>query len=154
MRLSDRRDAGAHAQGSGRGLRGCVPARPRRLALSRGALWARALLLLGLVFAAPGPVQPHPLLIESIPSASASLTALPPEIVLRFNNRVEKKLSRVRLIGAGGERLDVPVALTGRADTLTGPLPALTPGPWRLEWQVLSTDGHVVSGVSSSRFAP
>lgn len=79
---------------------------------------------------------------------------LPRELVLRFNNRIEKKLSKVRLIGANGERLEVPVAVTGRADTLTGALPALAPGTWRLEWQVLSTDGHVVSGAFSFRFGP
>ncbi len=75
--------------------------------------------------------------------------------MLRFNNRIEKKLSKVRLVGATGETLEVPVAVTGRADTLTGALSrALSPGAWRVEWQVLSTDGHVVSGVFSFRLAP
>ena len=74
--------------------------------------------------------------------------------MLRFNNRIEKKLSKVRLVGGNGVRLEVPVAVTGRADTLTGPLPALTPGSWRVEWQVLSTDGHVVTGAFSFRLAP
>jgi methionine-rich copper-binding protein CopC len=74
--------------------------------------------------------------------------------VLRFNNRIEKKLSKVRLVGDKGARLEVPVAVTGRADTLTGALPGLAPGRWRLEWQVLSTDGHVVSGSFSFRVAP
>jgi hypothetical protein len=74
--------------------------------------------------------------------------------VLRFNNRIEKKLSKVRLIGARGERMEVPVAVTGRADTLKGPLPALGAGTWRLEWQVLSIDGHVVRGAFSFRLGP
>jgi copper resistance protein C len=75
-------------------------------------------------------------------------------MVLRFNNRIEKKLSRIRLVGAGGEKLDLAVAVTGRADTLKAGVPVLRPGPWRVEWQVLSTDGHVVSGVFSFRLAP
>ena len=75
-------------------------------------------------------------------------------MVLRFNNRIEKKLSRVRLVGAAGETLDLAVAVTGRADTLKAGVPVLSPGPWRVEWQVLSTDGHVVSGVFSFRLAP
>jgi methionine-rich copper-binding protein CopC len=74
--------------------------------------------------------------------------------VLRFNNRIEKKLSRVRLVGEKGSRVEVPVAVTGRSDTLTGAVPELGPGRWRLEWQVLSTDGHVVSGTFSFRVGP
>jgi methionine-rich copper-binding protein CopC len=89
-----------------------------------------------------------------VPTANATLGAPPRELVLRFNNRIEKKLSKVRLVGATGQRQEVPVGITGRADTLTGALPALGPGMWRLEWQVLSTDGHVVSGAFSFRLEP
>ena len=101
-----------------------------------------------------GAALAHSLLIESVPAANATLAALPHELVLRFNNRIEKKLSRVRLIGSDGARREVPVAVTGRSDTLTGALPALAPGVWRLEWQVLSIDGHVVAGAFSFRLAP
>src|SRR5215470_3066077 len=140
MRLSDRRDAGADAEGKGRGPRGRSASRPRRLALTL------VLLLVGVVLAGPTPALAHSLLIESVPAANATLAATPAELTLRFNNRIEKKLSKVRVIGADGARLEVPVTVSGRADTLAGPLPALGPGRWRLEWQVLSTDGHVVSG--------
>jgi len=96
----------------------------------------------------------HSLLIESSPGANSTVSTAPRELVLRFNNRIEKKLSRVRLVGAGGQKLSLPVVVTGRADTLQATVPALNPGPWRVEWQVLSTDGHVVSGVFSFRLAP
>jgi methionine-rich copper-binding protein CopC len=42
----------------------------------------------------------------------------------------------------------------GAADRLTGTVAPLTPGAWRVEWQVLSTDGHIVSGGFSFRVAP
>ena len=100
------------------------------------------------------PALGHSLLIESVPAANAILAARPPELVLRFNNRIEKKLSKVRLVGGGGARLEVPVEVSGRTDTLRGPLPVLAPGAWRLEWQVLSTDGHVVTGAFSFRLEP
>jgi len=51
-------------------------------------------------------------------------------------------------------RLEVPVSLSGPADTLSGPLPTLAAGAWRVEWQVLSTDGHVVTGAFSFRVGP
>ena len=108
----------------------------------------------GALIAGIPPALGHSLLIESVPAVNAALTTPPPELVLRFNNRIEKKLSKVRLVGPAGVRLEVPVAVSGRADTLRGPLPALTPGPWRLEWQVLSTDGHVVSGAFPFRLGP
>ena len=94
-----------------------------------------------------GPAAAHSLLLESTPAAGATLPAAPPELMLRFNNRIEKPLSRVRLVDArgGGHALSL-VTTPVPADRLTAPLPALTPGRWRVEWQVLSNDGHVVSG--------
>jgi len=77
---------------------------------------------------------------------------------LRFNNRIEKSLihhSRARRAWraeagrrAGGE---MP-----RSIGLTASLPALVPGACASEWQVLSTDGHIVTRrfPSASRPAP
>src|SRR3989442_7861469 len=57
--------------------------------------------------------------------------------MLRFNNRIEKRLSRVRLVD---ERGTVAAAPTGRADdeaaeSLLAVVPPLAPGVWRGEWQ-------------------
>jgi methionine-rich copper-binding protein CopC len=89
----------------------------------------------------------HSLLLESVPAPGATLTAPPRELMLRFNNRIEKSLSRVRLVDLGG--IVRPLVVTvgaGPPDRLTAAVPSLGPGRWRVEWQVLSTDGHVVSG--------
>jgi copper resistance protein C len=97
----------------------------------------------------------HSLLLESTPAAGATLPAAPKELRLRFNNRIEKPLSRVRLLDSHGAAR--PVALTSDGvppDWLRGPLPELAPGRWRVEWQVLSTDGHVVSGRFEFNIAP
>src|SRR3989442_9995005 len=60
--------------------------------------------------------------------------------MLRFNNRIEKRLSRVRLVD---ERGTVAAAPTGRADdeaaeSLLAVVPPLAPGVWRVEWQGFS----------------
>jgi len=97
----------------------------------------------------------HSLLLESTPAAGVVLAAAPREVMLRFNNRIEKTLSRVRVLDEGGTAR--PVTLTtgaAPADRLTGTLPPLGAGRWRVEWQVLSTDGHVVSGRFDFRIAP
>ncbi len=109
----------------------------RRLAAS-GAL-------LLLLFALPAAA--HSLLLEATPAANSVIAASPPALRLRFNNRIEKRLSRVRLVDERGEARDLAVAEDGAADWLTASVPAaIAPGRYRVEWQVLSTDGHVVTG--------
>ena len=96
----------------------------------------------------------HSLLLESSPAAGATLSEGPPRISLRFNNRIEKSLSTIRVVDERGTPRPATV-LPGdaAADRLTATLPALAPGAWRVEWQVLSTDGHIVSGRFSFRVA-
>lgn len=117
---------------------------------------------LGLVLAAIVALQSvtsaaaHSLLLSATPAAGSVVTTSPLHVSLRFNNRIEKRLSRVRLVD---ERGAVAAALveTGEgepADRLTAKVPPLAPGAWRVEWQVFSTDGHVVSGSYAFRLAP
>ena len=63
-----------------------------------------------LALAAAAPVTAHSLLLESAPAAGATLTAAPRQLTLRFNNRIEKSLSRVRLLDARGEARHLVVA--------------------------------------------
>jgi methionine-rich copper-binding protein CopC len=112
------------------------------------------LALAGLARVLAGPAAAHSLLLESLPAANATLSAPPPQIALRFNNRIEKPLSRVRLLDAQGVAQSLAVAADGPPDRLTAAVPPLGPGRWRVEWQVLSTDGHVVSGRFEFRLAP
>ena len=102
------------------------------------------------------PASAHSLLLGATPAPDAVLTASPLHVRLRFNNRIEKSLSRVRLVD---ERGAVAAALidsrdTAPADSVVARVPPLAPGAWRVEWQVFSTDGHVVSGTYGFRLAP
>jgi len=97
----------------------------------------------------------HSLLLESTPAAGSTLPAAPRELRLRFNNRIEKPLSKVRLLDGRGAAQSVELTKDGvPPDWLRAPLPALAPGRWRVEWQVLSTDGHVVTGRFEFQIAP
>jgi methionine-rich copper-binding protein CopC len=103
----------------------------------------------------PRPTAAHSLLLSSSPAAGAVVAAPPGRITLTFNNRVEKALSRVRLLDAGGRRQSLEVAVAeGPPDSVAATVPALAPGSYRVEWQVLSTDGHVVRGAFSFRLQP
>jgi hypothetical protein len=116
----------------------------------------RGLLAAGLAsLALAGSAAAHSLLLESTPAAGATLSASPARLVLRFNNRIEKSLSAVRLVDAQGVARPLVIDVgAGPAERVTAPVPPLAPGPWRVEWQVLSTDGHVVSGRFEFRVAP
>ena len=114
----------------------------------------RGLALAGLALVVAGPAAAHSLLLESRPAANATLSAPPRQIALRFNNRIEKSLSRVRLLDARGVAQPLALAADDAPDRLTAAVPALPPGRWWVEWQVLSTDGHVVSGRFEFRLAP
>ena len=114
----------------------------------------KALGAAALVLASASPVAAHSLLLDSSPAA-ASTVAAPHQLTLRFNNRIEKPLSRLRVVNERGAAQTLAVlASDGPADRVTAALPALAPGAYRVEWQVLSTDGHIVSGSFAFTVAP
>jgi copper resistance protein C len=111
--------------------------------------------LVAATLVAATPAAAHSLLLESDPKAETTVAAAPAQLSLRFNNRIEKRLCRVRLLPDRGAPRALDVAVDdGALDRLTAGLPALAPGLYRVEWQVLSTDGHVVSGFFKFRVAP
>jgi methionine-rich copper-binding protein CopC len=115
---------------------------------------ARLLLAGALLLAAAGPAWPHSLLLDSTPAANAVLAAPPPRVALVFNGRIEKRLSGIRIVPKAGEAKPLAADAGGAPDRLEAPLPPLEPGEYRLEWHVLSTDGHLVTGGFPFRIAP
>jgi methionine-rich copper-binding protein CopC len=120
------------------------------------SLPARLLLAAALVLVPVVPARAHSLLLWSAPPSNAVLKTSPAYVVLRFNNRIEKRLSRVTLVDDRGAKAAAPTVTADdqTAETLTAAVPPLAPGAWRVEWQVFSTDGHVVSGSYGFRLAP
>lgn len=99
-------------------------------------------------------VPAHSLLLAATPAPGATLAAAPPQVRLRFNNRVEAALSGLRLVDGRGTSRALPLRPAEGPDRLTADLPALPAGAYRLEWQVLSTDGHVVRGSFPFQIGP
>ncbi len=118
----------------------------------RPALVLAGALALGLV--TPLFASAHSLLLGSTPPADAVVAGSPGRLTLRFNNRIEKRLCRLRMVDGAGAARDLTPLGDGPADRLEAALPALGAGAYRVEWQVLSTDGHVVSGRFSFKIAP
>jgi copper resistance protein C len=114
---------------------------------------SRVVLVIGALLAASVAASAHSLLLESSPAAGA-VVAAPRDVRLRFNGRVEKRLSQMALVDERGEGRVLVPDRDGPPDRLAASLPPLPAGRYRLEWHVLSTDGHVVSGGFGFRVAP
>ena len=124
--------------------RGAVARRALRAALT-------AVVLVGVPSATVQQAAAHAIVLESVPARDAVLDRAPERVILRFNSKIEKRLSRITL--ATGKETPVPVSiLTDSADgdqqpdrlvVLLRPLP---PGGYVLRYKVLSADGHITEG--------
>ena len=109
-------------------------------------------LLLGTLLILDGsPAMAHAIVLESIPARDAVLERSPSRVMLRFNSKIEKRLSRVTLSIAGGAPVPTPIADAGTAgeeppDRIVVPLRPLPPGAYVLRYKVLSADGHITEG--------
>jgi copper resistance protein C len=91
----------------------------------------------------------HALLLDSTPKAETAVSA-PPRLILRFNSRIEARLSSVVLIGGPRRTRELLVkdeATPEQPEMLIYTLPPLEPGRYRVEWKALSVDGHLTNGV-------
>jgi len=100
----------------------------------------------------PIPAGAHAIVLESVPARDAVLDHSPDQVVLRFNSKIEKRLSRVTL--AAGRGTPQPVAILtdgqpgdGEPDRIVVPLRPLGPGLYVLRYKVLSVDGHITEGL-------
>lgn len=109
----------------------------------------RALPLLLLLSA---PAQAHALIRVSEPAAGARVAPGPVRLRLVFNSRLDHARSQLAIaparLGGGGTADEVRVALDPEAPPaeLIGTTRPLTPGAWRIRWQVLALDGHITRG--------
>jgi copper transport protein len=89
----------------------------------------------------------HATLLRSEP-AKDSTVATPARIYLVFSEEVEPSLGGIRLVGPGGQVVTLKTAGDPRnVSALVAPVSAqLAPGHWRVEWRIVSEDGHPIDG--------
>jgi copper transport protein len=83
------------------------------------------------------------------PAADASVASGPPEVSIRFSERVERRASGLEVLDASGRRVDQGDARVDAADPwlFRVSLPELPPGVYTVSWRVLSADdGHRTEG--------
>ena len=94
-----------------------------------------------------GVAYAHATLLSSEPAARSRLAESPTRIRLVFSEALEPTLGRIALVGADG----VVRQLTSAGDprdvhALVAPVEMLSPGAYRVQWRVVSADGHAVQG--------
>ncbi len=89
----------------------------------------------------------HAQLTSSTPANGAS-TASPAQISLTFTETLNLKFSGITLAGPGGTASETGAAQLSQGDkTLAVPVnKPLAPGAYRVDWHVLSNDGHKTKG--------
>lgn len=98
-------------------------------------------------FGAVPAVFAHAAAVETTPQDRAQLASVPAEIVIRFNARLEKKLTHVKMERADGSS-QVLTDRETKPSVIRCTLPQdLAPGPYLIQYKVLATDGHATQGV-------
>lgn len=102
------------------------------------------LLFLG-TWLAPSVASAHSFLVRTTPTTGAGPT-VPDVVTLTFNEPPRGRFSVVQVTGPDGLRRDAgPVSVLN--DTVTEALAGTRPaGQWTVDWRVVSSDGHPVSG--------
>lgn len=123
------------------------------------AAWAlAAALALPALVAQSVPAAAHAIVLEASPVHDATLARSPERVVLRFNSKIEKRLTRLTLAADQSAPVPVPIATAGAdaaaPDRLVVPLGPLPAGVYVLRYKVLSVDGHITEGALRFRVSP
>ena len=94
----------------------------------------------------PAAAHAHAIILDSMPAANAALTGNDLSIRLHYNSRIDHARSKLTLFGPDNTPQPVTLDSDAPTDLLTASVHSLTPGAWRLRWQVLSVDGHITRG--------
>lgn len=116
------------------------PSRLRNFRVIWGVVFAAMILLLA------GIIEGHAVLKESHPAANSKVTGPDVPILLKYNVRVDARLSKLQLLNPDNSTSDLKIETQGATDTLNAKATGLKPGAYKIRWQVLAPDGHITRG--------
>ena len=119
----------------------------------------RAALLTAVAVAAlalPAAAWAHAALLKTVPEASRTINAPPPEVRLTYSEPIEPRFAIVSVTDAGGRQVTSgpPAAAAGSPQTLVTPLRKVPEGWYLVFWRAISADGHPVRGVFTFAVGP
>ena len=88
----------------------------------------------------------HAIVVDARPAMNAEVARGQLDIRLAFNSRIDVRRSRLALRRPDGTREDVDPLVQAPSNALVARARASVPGLWKIEWQVLSVDGHITRG--------
>jgi len=93
------------------------------------------------------PSTKHATLVSSEPAANSRLASPPTQVRLVYSEPIEGKLAKITVVPAAG----APMVLRAAGDprdvhAVIAPVDALSAGSYKVEWRVVSADGHAVDG--------
>jgi methionine-rich copper-binding protein CopC len=89
--------------------------------------------------------EAHAFLDRAEPRVGSTVPTAPRELVLSYTQNLEPAFSSVEVSDANGARVDLGKPKIG-ASTMRVGLKPLSPGTYRVRWQVLSVDTHTTEG--------
>lgn len=105
-----------------------------------------ALLLLFFVGGTTQFCAAHAILMDSTPKLSSTVKGPDLDINLRFNVRIDGSRSRISLVAPNGTTSTLTLASQSKPNVLRARAAGLKPGVYKLQWQVLASDGHMSRG--------
>lgn len=91
-------------------------------------------------------VEGHAILKETSPAANSKVAGPDVPIVLKYNVRIDAKLSKLSLLNPDNSTTSLKIEEQQSPDTLNSRATGLKPGAYRIRWQVLAPDGHITRG--------
>jgi copper resistance protein C len=88
----------------------------------------------------------HAVLLSSVPARESAVRGPDLAIVLQFSERIDVRRSRVALLRPDHRTELLSVAGGTAPGALESAAHGVSPGSYRIQWQVLSADGHVTRG--------
>jgi methionine-rich copper-binding protein CopC len=111
-------------------------------------------LTIALLFLLPHAAFAHAVLVKSSPAQGATVTAGGVvNVTLTYNSRIDVVHSSLHLVGPDGKAQSLAVDAHAAPNLLVAKAPVLTAGAYKLEWQVMATDGHITRGTVEFRVA-
>jgi methionine-rich copper-binding protein CopC len=95
-----------------------------------------------------GIASAHAFVDRAEPKVGADVNAAPTEIKIWFTQQIEPAFSKIRVFDPNGVQIDSKDSRQDKDDKklLIVSVPHLSPGTYRVEWKVVSTDTHHTSG--------
>jgi copper resistance protein C len=88
----------------------------------------------------------HAILVASSPEANSIVSGPNIDISLKFNVRIDSARSVLRLVNDSRMERTLSLAPGKASNVVSATATDVTPGKYKLAWQVLASDGHITRG--------